>query len=90
MTFNEAIMIHLIHNGYSFQRASIVLEAFDIPFPCGGYHDIHELFKSYIHSYQYITNNVLMKINFAAHILSGHSHQQQETILTWLLTHKKD
>lgn len=85
ITLNEAIIVHLIKNHYSFQRASVILDAFQIPFPTAGYHEIHESFRLYIQKFPHITNLTLLRINFAAHLLSGHSHQQQEIILGKLL-----
>lgn len=84
LSFASALTIHIIHNHYTWSASHDTLTAFNCGHIGGFTNELVGTFKDYVHSFPYLTNNVLNRIQFVAHHLTMLDANSQYEVLEWL------
>jgi len=87
MTLDQALVIHMIHHSYNFQKTYDTLSAFDSELTSiGGFtYELSTKFKSYIDSLKFINNETMLRLQHANHLLTKFNQADQSFMIQKLL-----
>ena len=87
MTFEEALLIHIIKNNYTWSKAAATLEAFEVK-TVGRLHPLSYRFTEYVRNINYISNESMMHLITVSHYLTSQTQDSQSFILNHILKSK--